>query len=223
MMPFRSTDQAVKKVVAADFDGTLLKNDLAELVLARFAGEGWRCYDDLLENEKITLEECMRRQYAMVEVSSRREVIEYVDRYCIFRPGVKKLVSECEARGIDLTIVSAGLDFCIRHAFQKNGIELPRLVCPRSSFKKGKGFGVTFPASRSRGSANFKESFVSSCQRRGMSVTFVGNGMGDLHAAIRADAVFAIKDSRLDVLCNERGIAHESVKDLVPVWKSLHA
>ncbi|MDA4113196.1 MAG: HAD-IB family phosphatase [Thaumarchaeota archaeon] len=217
------SDKTAKKVVAADFDGTLLKNDLAELVLARFAGEGWKRYDELLAKEKISLEECMRRQYAMVEVGSRREVIEYVDRYCTFRPGVKKLVSECEARGIDLVIVSAGLDFCIRHAFRKNGIGLPKLVCPRSSFGKGKGFGVTFPARRSPGSADYKESFVSSCQGRGMSVTFVGNGMGDLHAAIRADEVFAIKDSTLDVVCNERGIAHESVKNLVPVWKSLLA
>lgn len=210
-----------KKVVGADFDGTLLKYDLAERVLRRFARQGWERYDDLLANGKITLEDCMKSQYGMIEVGSHEEVIEYVDRYCVFRPGVKELVSVCKARGIDLVVVSAGLDFCIKHAFHKNGIELPKLVCPRSTLKKDGGFGVTFPQRRHDGSADYKEDFVMSHQGRGASVTFVGNGMGDLYAAMRADVAFAIKGSKLDELCHARGVHYEAIRSMVALQKSL--
>jgi HAD superfamily phosphoserine phosphatase-like hydrolase len=220
-MVARSSPGAPKKVIAADFDGTLLQNDLAEQVLGRFARNGWERYDALLADGKITLEECMRNQYSMIEIGSRKEVIEYVDTYCVFRPGVRRLISVCGDKGIDFVVVSAGLDFCIRYAFKRNGIQLPRLICPKSSLKRRGGLGVSFPPRSFPGSADYKESFVLSCRSAGMSVTFVGNGMGDLHAAISADEVFAIKDSTLDLMCDRRRITHKMVKNLVPVWKSL--
>jgi 2-hydroxy-3-keto-5-methylthiopentenyl-1-phosphate phosphatase len=216
------TSHGGKKVLAADFDGTLLQNDLAEQVLRRFARDGWEHYDELLADGKITLEECMRKQYSMIEAKSRAQVIEYAEKYCVFRPGVRRLLSICESRGTEFVVVSAGLDFCIRHAFKTNGIELPKLVCPKS-FRRGKGFGVTFPRGLHPESSDFKEDLVLSYQGRGASVTFVGNGMGDLHAAMRADKTFAIRGSTLDRVCGKRAIAHERIEDFAPVCKSLLA
>jgi HAD superfamily phosphoserine phosphatase-like hydrolase len=214
---------AERRILAADFDGTLLRNDLAEQILRKFARKGWERYDELLADGKITLEECMRNQYSMIEAGSRAEVIEFAEKYCVFRPGARRLLSLCKSRGVEFVVVSAGLDFCIRRAFRTNKIELPKLVCPKSSFRRGKGFGVTFPRYLRPPSSDFKESLVLSYQSRGASVTFVGNGMGDLHAAMRADKVFAIRGSTLDRLCGLKRIPYVAVGDLVPVWRSLLA
>jgi len=197
--------------VIADFDGTIVKRDLAERALTKFGKPGWEHFDDLLRADKITVEECVTRQYAMIAASSRREIADYIDQFCEFRPGFDALLSECRAKGIDFTIVSAGLDFCIKHAFRKAGIKLPRLVCPKSAFIPNEGFGLVFPQPHLPTSRDFKEDSVAYRQQQGYNVIYVGDGMGDLYGAAKADKLFAIKGSRLDNVCKERNISHRAI------------
>jgi HAD superfamily phosphoserine phosphatase-like hydrolase len=206
--------------VVADFDGTILKNDLPELALKKFGLKGWEHYDELLTAGAITLEECVSRQYGMINARSREEIIEYLDGFCDFRQGAEQLLSECRSRGIKFMVVSAGLDFCIEHAFKAAGLRLPQLVCPKSSFIPGKGFRLTFPNLHSAASRDFKEDLVAHRKKMGERVVFVGDGAGDLYAAIKADVRFAIRGSALDRMCAEREIPHRRIKTLFPVQES---
>jgi 2,3-diketo-5-methylthio-1-phosphopentane phosphatase len=206
-----------KTVLVSDFDGTLIEHDLPELVLKRFGAKGWELYDELLGQEKISLEECIRKQYAMIHASTKKEILDYVNDFCVFRTGAAELISWCKQKNIRFVVASAGLDFCIKHAFKANRLRLPELVCPNSVFwgQRG-GFRIRFNNRFSDYSIDFKEALVASLKgenQNGKFVIFVGDGLGDLHAAMRSDLVFTIEGSALDRICTERKIIHYSIKD----------
>jgi 2-hydroxy-3-keto-5-methylthiopentenyl-1-phosphate phosphatase len=203
--------------VVSDFDGTILKHDLALLALKKFGRTGWERFDELLSAGKITVEQCVAEQYAMIEVDRRQEITDYVDSYCRFRPGLAELLSECRQRGLGVIIVSAGLDFCIKHAFHKSGLATPKLACPKSSLVAGRGFRLSFPRRRCAEARDFKEDTVVHLKRRGNKVIFIGDGAGDFNAAVQADFLFAIKGSPLDLMCADRDVPHKPIKTLTPV------
>jgi len=208
--------------VVADFDGTLLKYDLAELALKRFGRRGWERYDELLNAGEITVEQCVARQYAMIDVRSQKQVTDYIDAFCVFRPGCGALLSECGREGVRLFVVSAGLDFCIRYAFHRSGLRMPELVCPKSSLVPRHGFGLSIPPRFHAASRDFKEDMVMHHKGQGSRVVFLGDGAGDFNAAAAADLVFAIRGSRLDTMCSDRRIPHRSVATLAPVARFVH-
>lgn len=208
--------------VVADFDGTLLKEDLPCLALKKFGRRGWERYDELLTAGKITVEECIIEQYAMIDVRSRKQVLDYIKGFCQFTPGLRRLLSECMRDGLNFTVVSAGLDFCIRYAFLKSGLTPPRLVCPRSLLVPGKGFKLSFPPRHYATSRDFKEDVVMYRKKQGDRVIFIGDGAGDFNAAVRADVLFAMHGSSLDMMCAERKIPRRTVRTLVPVQKFIH-
>jgi HAD superfamily phosphoserine phosphatase-like hydrolase len=203
--------------VLSDFDGTILKNDLPRLALTRFGRAGWDRLDDEFAADELSLEEIIRKYYSMIAARSLEEITEYIDGFCEFRPGFDLLLRRCRDANIDFTIVSVGLDFCIEHAFATAGLALPRLVCPKSSFVPGRGFTLVFPQHRFSTSRDFKEDWVDYYKSRGCSVVYMGDGMGDFHAASKADEVFAIKGSQLDEMCTERKILHRSITTFAPV------
>jgi len=209
--------------VVADFDGTLVERDLAELALEKFGKRGWKKYDGLLAAGKISVEQCVAKQYAMIDVRTREQILGYINDFCQFRKGCSELLSECRRLGLGFTVVSAGLDFCIRHAFRVSGLKTPRLVCPRSSLVAGKGFRLSFPSLRYSASRDFKEDMVIYYRERGNQVIFIGDGAGDLNAAVQADVLFTIRGSRLDIMCAQRRIHHQSISTLVPVERFIHA
>ena len=111
--------------IVADFDGTLLNTDLPEIVLKRFGTKRWERFDELLSAGKINVEECVIKQYAMIDVPNQEEILKYIDRFIIVREGLDALLSACRDMHVSFVVVSAGLDFCIRRAFHKLGIPLP--------------------------------------------------------------------------------------------------
>jgi 2-hydroxy-3-keto-5-methylthiopentenyl-1-phosphate phosphatase len=213
----------VNWAVLADFDGTIVKDDLAELVLRKFAEPGWKRYNVLLAKGKINVEECVREEYALLRAETRREVTEYARGLGTFRPGFEDFLRGCKSRGIDFAIVSAGLDFCIRDVFRKAELRAPRLYCPRSHFQPGKGIRLTFAKNRFPEARDFKEDVVMTYKQRGLHVAYVGDGAGDIHAAESADAVFAVRSSVLDKVCRARKIRHLAIESFVPISRFLIA
>jgi 2-hydroxy-3-keto-5-methylthiopentenyl-1-phosphate phosphatase len=203
--------------ILCDFDGTIAEHDLAEMVLKKFGRRGWELYDELLADGKITVEECVASQYAMIDVRSHKQILDYVDDFCRIREGFEELLSKDRREGVILMIVSAGLDFCIRHAFRKSGLELPSIVCAKSELNPGHGFRLAFPGRHYEAARDFKDDVV--MYRRGMgdTVVYVGDGRGDLNAAGRSDVVFAIGGSSLERLCGKRAIPHRAIRTFGPV------
>lgn len=203
--------------VLCDFDGTIMKDDVAELILGKFAKRGWRHFSDMLVAGKISVEECVSEEYAMIEASSVEEIVGYASRLNRLRPGFKALLRDCATRNVTFTVVSAGIDFCIKDAFRVKRIKTPQLICPASKLVPMGGLRLVFPKRRSPESRDFKEDAVLTFKERGRKVAYVGDGTGDANAAERSDIVFAVKGSMLQKVCLERGIPHRAIKTFEPV------
>src|SRR5713101_9381169 len=108
----------MKLAILSDFDGTVTLNDTFENVAEKFAQGDWRAVDEQYVKGEVTLEECLRRQGAMVRVSES-EILDELDKITRFRPGFDKLIEYCKANNYPLVLVSAGLDFVIKHFLSK--------------------------------------------------------------------------------------------------------
>ncbi|MFZ0892236.1 MAG: HAD-IB family phosphatase [Thermoplasmata archaeon] len=214
-----------QSVVVSDFDGTLTSYDLGTMVLEQFGAPGWEHFDELFEAGKITLGDCLREQTALIRASSPAEILRYLLPFSEFRPGMKPLLDECRRGGSKFVVASAGIDFCIRQVFRREGLSIPPLCCPVTK-STAQGFRIKMPRTASLGDGasvrfssgeNFKKSLVAAHQARGRSVTFLGDGAADIAPASVADKVFAIDRSPLAIACVQRGIPCTRIRSLDPV------
>src|SRR2546427_11610764 len=82
----------MKLAVLTDFDGTVTLNDTFQNVAEKFAQGDWRAVDDQYVKGEITLEECLRRQGAMVR-ASKSQILDELDGVTRFRPDFDNLVA----------------------------------------------------------------------------------------------------------------------------------
>ncbi len=216
----RRPDEAMAYDVAlTDFDGTVIKEDIPLQVLRRFALPGWEAYDERLQSGLISLESCLRAQYAMIRAPSAAEILRFARGHYELREGFAEFAMKCRGKGVKLVLVSAGLDFCIRDVVGRHGLALDRLVCPKSRFDAG-GIKVEFPAFRSP-ARNFKEGAVLEYRMAGKRCIYVGDGYSDLYPSSSADAVFAVRGSVLETECRKNGVAFSSFESFESVSELL--
>jgi len=199
-------------VVLCDFDGTITTIDTAEFVLARFAQGDWRVFDRQFKNAEITLEECLNRQFSLVR-TSEKQILEELKDIVTFRPNFKKLAEYCKENLIPLIIVSAGLDFVIKHFLELSDCQdLVEVYAPKTTFSAN-GIRFTFPTLFDATSDNFKHDIVRHLKSQGRKVVYVGDGLADYAAAVDADYSFAIEGSRLAKLCKSNGKPCKNITD----------
>jgi 2-hydroxy-3-keto-5-methylthiopentenyl-1-phosphate phosphatase len=203
-----------KTVVLCDFDGTISKIDTAEFVLCMFARGDWRAIDALFEKGDITLEECLKRQFSLVR-ASRKQILNALESVVTLRLGFEEFARYCKARGIPLVIVSAGLDFVVKHFLEVKHLQnLVTIYMPKT---KGTPNGIEFrfPRRFYRTSVDFKHDLARRYKDKGFRVISVGNGSADLAAAKEADLAFAIRGSRLEELCEKDKIPFKRISSFL--------
>jgi len=206
-------------IVLTDFDGTIVRKDLAELILRRFGRKGWEKYDDLAAKGEMSIEECLKIQFEMIEARDKDEIFEFIRNECKFRGGFKELIVSCREKRIPLVVVSAGIDFCIDYVFNINGVKsMPKIVRANTKFTAN-GIRVSFPRyfEELTGFTNFKEAFVARQKKKGSKVVYVGDGQSDYSPALISDKVFAIKGSALEGLLLKKRATHEPVTNFVKI------
>jgi 2-hydroxy-3-keto-5-methylthiopentenyl-1-phosphate phosphatase len=208
--------------VLCDFDGTIAKIDTAEFALQKFANGDWKIYDDQLDEGRITLKQCMEREFALVG-ASKSEISSEVDKAATLRPGFSKLVDYCDGRRIPLVVVSAGLDFVVRRIIRGNGWEgRLKIRVPRTRFTSN-GIKFQFPRLRFSSSQSFKDDTVAYYHGRGSRVAYIGDGSPDFAAARAADLTFTIRGSKLSSLCEKEKVPHLDIRDFAEVVKVLES
>ncbi len=210
----------MKLAVLSDFDGTITLNDTFENVLARFGKGDWRGVDDEYVRGEVTLEECVRRQGAMVQVR-RSQILSYLDGVTEFRPNFDKLVEFCKTNHFPLVIVSAGLDFVIKHFLTRKKFEDKVELFAASAKCTPTGIKFKWPKLKSNRSMNLKDDMVRYYKRRADTVAYIRDGRWDLHALRNADRRFVIKNSKLAELCREQEVQATRIIDFQEVVKSL--
>lgn len=207
-------------VVLCDFDGTIVGIDTAVFVLDRFSQEDWRALDRQYERGEITLEDCLRRQFSTVH-ASQREILDALEQAVTFRPNFEELAKCCRSRSIPLIIVSAGLDFVIRHFVRREGWdELVETYTPKTRFGP-RGIEFLFPRLFDKVSVNFKQDLVKHYRVMGKKVIYIGDGSADFAAAISCDYPFAIEGSKLAGLCDNQRKDCEMLTDFAAVVEAI--
>jgi 2-hydroxy-3-keto-5-methylthiopentenyl-1-phosphate phosphatase len=215
-----STPFMVEAVVLCDFDGTIVNIDTVEYALRKFAQGDWESYDKQLNEGKITLKQCLEREFALVR-ASRSEISSEVLKAASLRPNFGKLICHCKDRHIPVVIVSAGLDFIVREIVKSNGWEgKVEVRMPRTWFTSN-GIRFQFPRIRFSSSQSFKDDTVALYHKLGRLVAYIGDGSPDFAAAKAADMAFAIRDSKLSKLCEKWKVPHLDIRDFGEVVRAL--
>jgi len=212
-------------VVLCDFDGTITTIDTAEWVLARFAQGDWRLFDRQFGKGEITLEECLNSQFSLVK-ASKKQILKELKDIVLFRPNFKKLAEYCKKKHAPIIIVSAGLDFVIKHFLKLNDcLDLVEVCAAKTSFNAN-GIRFDFPTLSDRKSDNFKDDAVRRCKSHDKKVIYVGDGVADYTAAKDADYSFTIEGSRLAKMCRKHGIPCRTITDfqeIIEAIRKIHA
>jgi len=169
-------------VVLCDFDGTILNVDTCAYILEKYAKEDWKIFDEQFEKGKISLKECLQKQFSTV-VLPETEILDEIRQVASVRPSFARLVEYCETSKFPMIIVSAGLDFVIKHILEMEGwsnliqVHAPKAKCTADGIK------LTFPRLVHNTSTNFKDDLVAHHKEQGRKVAYIGDGVADYEAA----------------------------------------
>ena len=177
-------------MVACDFDGTITLEDLGVATMERFAKGDWWAIETAWREGKISSIECLQRQFAMVDAPI--EQLEAFYRTAAADTTFPPFVRECEARGVDVVVLSDGLDFYIDIVLAGLGLShLPRLA-NHVNLDRG-GFEIEFPhrAPDCERCGNCKRDHVRRLAGTHDVVAFVGDGHSDRCVVRHARPIFA--------------------------------
>ena len=198
-------------VILCDFDDTVAEQNVAQLLLARFSTIDWQGLQRRFRNGEVTLKEY--QEQAFRHLGQPRDALQWhVRDAATLRDGFVQLARYCRQNGVELAIVSHGLDFYVEALLRKYGLEdIPYYAVEANFTGDGMGYTYRYTALGCEAWGNCKCRILEGYRRQGHSVWYVGDGASDTCPAQRADLVFA--RGRLLSFCQERGIAHRELRD----------
>jgi len=204
--------------VLSDFDGTITTEDVAEVLLTRFAPGAWEPIEALHRARTIGTRETMARQFALVR-ATREALVEAARRDARMDPAFPDFLGFCRSRGIPFEIVSEGLDFYIEPLLEDWGLDVP-VRTNRAVFGGGRvsiEYPFADPGCTLCGTCKMRRVFE--LRLAGHRVVYVGDGDSDLCPAVEADVVFA--KTRLAELCDSESIPCVRFETFAEVRKAM--
>ncbi|MDI6726072.1 MAG: MtnX-like HAD-IB family phosphatase [Smithellaceae bacterium] len=197
---------AGKTLVISDFDGTACAIDLGNAVLSVFAEEGWQEIDRSYSANEIGSRNAYGLVAAMIRASKNR-IIEHVRENGGLDPNFPAFYRFCREQGMDLKIVSDGLDFYIEEVLQMHDLAEIQYHANYAVFFAEDRMRVEFPDVNDLcwRCGTCKTSIVKSYRREYDWIIYIGDSYSDVCAAKEADLVFAKEILREK--CRENGTA----------------
>ncbi len=205
--------------VMCDFDGTITKGGVIDLLYRAFADSScWELVDRWIRGEISTLDEM---QGCFSTMKATRQEMEAILGRVEIDPGFPELVDFCKGRGYLLAILSDGLRWYIDYVLTHQGIgDLP-IYANEIHFLED-GYRITTPwyspQTPRRGVS--KPGIIQNYRDMGYKVVFIGDGLSDIEAVDAADLLYA-RDELLEY-CQKRGIpaiAFTDMRDLISKWR----
>jgi 2,3-diketo-5-methylthio-1-phosphopentane phosphatase len=197
-------------IVQCDFDGTISVEDVTDTLLQRFGRPGWQALEEAWLRGDIGSRECMKGQVALLEMTEV-ELQSHLDAMAI-DPQFPAFVSAAQRLGVEVQVVSDGLDRAIHHILARHGLHrLPvfaNRLLPHAPYGP-RAWQLQSPLADRlclRASGNCKCALATAQQAAQRKVLYVGDGASDFCVAGRADLVLA--KSRLIAHCEAHAIAH---------------
>jgi 2-hydroxy-3-keto-5-methylthiopentenyl-1-phosphate phosphatase len=192
--------------VLVDFDGTIATVDTTDALLERFALPEWHAIEDEWKAGKIGSRECMVRQIDLVRATPD-ELDAFIETIEI-DPGVPAFFADARARGLEISVVSDGLDRTVNAVLARSGI----IASTRANHLEYAGdsrWRLTFPNTRADCralSGNCKCATPNAAET--VLRVVVGDGRSDFCVAEQAD--FVLAKSKLVDHARSRNLPHAS-------------
>ena len=201
--------------VVCDFDGTITPFDVTDAVLERFALPEWEELEARWLEGRINARECMRGQIALIR-APRAELDAFLDTVPV-DPAFPGFVRFCEARGLDLTVVSDGMDYAIRRVLGRHGLGRVPVIANRLVVRPD-GYRLDFPFSDANcGSGVCKCRVADGLSGPDGNILLIGDGRSDCCLAARADFVLAKDNKELLRVCRDQDRAHLPYADFADI------
>lgn len=202
-------------LILCDFDGTTCSNDMGNTIMNRFA-EGWREIDRSYYTNVIG----SRLAYLQIQPlfkGTKREMVDYALGEEKLDPYFLSFYASCREKGIDLKILSDGLDFYISSILQKHGLQEIEFHSNRVVFRDDATVSIEFPSPRNGCDlcGTCKSTILEAHREAYDLIIYVGDGYSDVCPSQKADLVFA--KPILSEKCRKRGkacIAYENFRDV---------
>jgi 2,3-diketo-5-methylthio-1-phosphopentane phosphatase len=210
------TERALAKLrpplaILCDFDDTTAVENVAEILVSRFGGDGWIDLREQFRRGRLTLRQYQEAAFSLVK-AGRADMVELVKEKATLRPYFKELHAYCRKHDTPLAVVSNGLDFYVQALLEReglSGVSCHTVVTRLSS----DGMEFAYPYARKRCSdfGNCKCMVLEQYRSQGYRVLYVGDGRSDFCVATAADLVFARSD--LARFCGAYGIDYVPFRD----------
>ncbi len=221
--PEKDVEPPLKILLQCDFDATLTVGDVSYVVLDHFVTGDWRpILHDYIAG-RITVEECMTGVFAMARATPEQveHFVAATDKI-VMRPGIENLYAYCRARGIDLAVISNGMEFYIRRILARVGWRDVEIHAASADITPQ---GIFLHFTDPDGTPimdGFKAAWARNLRERGYDrVYFAGDGPADVAPSHDADHVFAT--GRLLAACEQEGLACTPFEDLHEIVTWLEA
>ncbi len=207
--------------IFCDFDGTIAKRDVGNLVFSHFGDEGhwWRLVEEWRQG-KLGGREMWQGQAAVMRLTEA-ELDDFV-RPLAIDPTFAQLVSFARLHQFPLSVVSDGMDAYIERILaQHNFSDIP-LRTNRMILAQDGTVRIEFPwyGQGCDGCANCKGSHVRRERLPGETTVYIGDGPSDVCGAKEADIIFAKK--QLLAWCRENDVPHHPFDSFADVcWRLL--
>ena len=213
-----ATDPASLMVILCDFDDTAAEQNVATLLVDRFApvdSSGavldWQDMHRRFLAKDLTLKEYQEVAFSSLH-TNRGQQAEYVRRRANLRAGFKDLAAYCLEHNIHLAINSYGLDFYVEALLTEHGLgHIPFYSTETAIEPEGTTFTYKFPRQGCEAWGNCKARVLEGYRAQGHQVIYAGDGISDTCPASKADFVFA-RSSLLE-FCKYWNVAHQELKD----------
>ena len=206
-----SANARVCPAVLTDFDDTAAVENVAELLLNRFADPSWRDVRRRFWDGDFTLKEYQEIAFNSIR-ASRSDMADYVRQNAHLRPYFGELWDYCREREVPLAVVSAGLDFYVEALIKGSGLtQVPVYAVETDFTPEGISYEYRFVRPGMERMGNSKGLIVEQFREKGYYIIYIGDGMSDFEAAERADLVFAHRS--LAEECSRTGIPFRHFED----------
>jgi len=210
----------MKRLILCDFDGTVSLRDMGYVLLNQFSSGDWKAIDRDFSNGKIG----SRMAYSRIEKiiqGDQESVLHFVRSHSDIDPCFVSFYRYCREQGIDVKIISDGLDFYIQTLLELHHLSEVPFYANRTRFHSGDRMEFSFPFLNKECGlcGTCKKKLVQEHRNNYDSILFVGNGRSDRCAAHEADFTFA-KDP-LYSYCIEHNLTCHSFESFAEILSDL--
>ena len=197
--------------VFVDFDGTIVPVDATNQLLEMFASSDWLAIEEEWHTGKIGSRECMERQIDLVR--ARPEQLDAFLSTVKIDPDFPEVVRICKSKGARVTVVSDGLDRCVRTVLKAANLDLP-FFANRLEWLGEDRWRLAFPHAKDDCS-----DLMGNCKcavARGPHSTvriMIGDGRSDF--CIAGSAHFVLAKSTLLEHCRDNDLPHMAFTSFV--------